>query len=272
MLTRYYEPTLGRFDTRDLLFGDPADPTSLNLSVYAGNAPVTFTDPTGMLLMAGGGGGCRSRACEQKLAEASEKIIADHPEVYGTIWETPVEWSASGWHVKLAPPKTSVLTVIQKVVDVISSLPARGSMKTAPSYNETFQGVDVSESSRFPASTTGKVEFHGTQWGSVVWGHTIYDVGSGDVSVIGVLYTVTTNKGREFNFETQAPGHRPESWLSRPDSKYEREWFASRVIPGSAGVPVILETRLIETTQAPTGLSTEVVLVERQVFFPPIGG
>jgi RHS repeat-associated protein len=55
MLTRYYEPTLGRFGTRDVMFGDPTDPTSLNLSVYAEDAPVTYTDPSGMMRLDGGG-------------------------------------------------------------------------------------------------------------------------------------------------------------------------------------------------------------------------
>jgi RHS repeat-associated protein len=48
MLARNYEPTLGRFDTRDVLFGDPASPSSLNLSVYAQDDPVTYSDPTGL--------------------------------------------------------------------------------------------------------------------------------------------------------------------------------------------------------------------------------
>jgi hypothetical protein len=48
MLTRYYEPTLGRFDTRDVLFGDPLNPTSLNQYVYGVGNPISNTDPTGM--------------------------------------------------------------------------------------------------------------------------------------------------------------------------------------------------------------------------------
>lgn len=43
MLTRYYEPTLGRFSSRDLLFGDPMSPTSLNQFVYGQTNPVSYT-------------------------------------------------------------------------------------------------------------------------------------------------------------------------------------------------------------------------------------
>jgi hypothetical protein len=85
MLTRYYEPTMGRFDTRDVLFGDHADPTSLNQAVYAEDAPVTFTDPTGMKVELGevGTAGSCSRACQASLAEASAEFIATHPDIFG---------------------------------------------------------------------------------------------------------------------------------------------------------------------------------------------
>ncbi len=82
MLTRYYEPTLGRFDTRDVLFGEATDPTSLNQYVYGADSPVTFTDPTGMSLVAGGGGGCRSRACEQSLDQFYDDYVASHLEQF----------------------------------------------------------------------------------------------------------------------------------------------------------------------------------------------
>lgn len=48
MLTRYYEPNLGRFDTRDVLFGELTDPTSLNQYVYGVDNPISNSDLTGM--------------------------------------------------------------------------------------------------------------------------------------------------------------------------------------------------------------------------------
>jgi RHS repeat-associated protein len=48
MTTRLYDPNLGRFNTRDVLFGDPANPLSLNQFTYASANPVSLNDPTGM--------------------------------------------------------------------------------------------------------------------------------------------------------------------------------------------------------------------------------
>src|SRR6266540_2665627 len=54
---------------------DPTDPTSLNLTVYGADAPITFTDPTGMKIELGevGKAGPCSRACEAEI----EEIIND---------------------------------------------------------------------------------------------------------------------------------------------------------------------------------------------------
>ncbi len=46
-MTRYYDPTLGRFIQPDTIVPDPGDPQSLNRYSYAGNNPVRYTDPSG---------------------------------------------------------------------------------------------------------------------------------------------------------------------------------------------------------------------------------
>jgi RHS repeat-associated protein len=77
MLTRSYEPTLGRFIKRDVLFGDPANPVSLNQFSYAQDAPVTYADPTGMhVAMSAGGGGPCDRACQADAAEKAAQVAA----------------------------------------------------------------------------------------------------------------------------------------------------------------------------------------------------
>jgi RHS repeat-associated protein len=48
MTSRDYDPALGRFNTRDVVFGDPVRPSSLNQFTYGFANPVTTSDPTGM--------------------------------------------------------------------------------------------------------------------------------------------------------------------------------------------------------------------------------
>jgi RHS repeat-associated protein len=45
---RHLLPGVGRFSTRDVLFGDVSSPVSLNQYLYGGANPVTMADPTGM--------------------------------------------------------------------------------------------------------------------------------------------------------------------------------------------------------------------------------
>ena len=49
MLTRYYLPELGRFTTRDVIFGDLSDPMSLNQFGYASGNPSSLSDPLGLM-------------------------------------------------------------------------------------------------------------------------------------------------------------------------------------------------------------------------------
>ncbi len=48
MGTRLYVPSLGRFSSRDVLFGEPNDAMSMNQFVYGLASPVRHNDPTGM--------------------------------------------------------------------------------------------------------------------------------------------------------------------------------------------------------------------------------
>lgn len=60
MGARWYDPGLGRFSTRDALFGDQAAPMSLNQFVYAQANPVSMWDPTGYHANWKHSAGCRS--------------------------------------------------------------------------------------------------------------------------------------------------------------------------------------------------------------------
>jgi RHS repeat-associated protein len=57
MGARDYLPGLGRFTSRDLLFGDPARPMSLNQHAYTVGNPISSWDPTGLACLEGPCGG-----------------------------------------------------------------------------------------------------------------------------------------------------------------------------------------------------------------------
>ena len=82
MFTRLYEPTLGRFSSRDVLLGDPTTPLTLNQYVYGVGNPVTYTDPNGMRPECGD---CSTRAEQEGL-----QVWADsQPTSSTTSEETP---------------------------------------------------------------------------------------------------------------------------------------------------------------------------------------
>jgi RHS repeat-associated protein len=97
MLARLYEPTLGRFLSRDVLFGDPMSPISLNLYAYGTDAPVTFTDPTGMLPVAGDG-----TRREQSDAELYSQRTS------GRTWE-------QSWTESYESPPANPVSVVSRV-------------------------------------------------------------------------------------------------------------------------------------------------------------
>jgi len=53
MMTRLYDPAIGRFQTRDTLFGVSTRPQRLNQAAYGEGNPTTNTDPMGMAVCAG---------------------------------------------------------------------------------------------------------------------------------------------------------------------------------------------------------------------------
>ena len=52
---RYYDPRMGRFQTRDSYLGEITKPLSLNRYVYTANNPVMYSDPSGHRPVVGDG-------------------------------------------------------------------------------------------------------------------------------------------------------------------------------------------------------------------------
>jgi len=116
MMTRWYEPSLGRFTSRDVLTGDPMDPGSLNQFTYTGGNPVTFTDPTGM---------CDASDCPWLFDGEGVEIdnvgnaVRQDAHDYDTPWRSPSHVSPTA-----APTRRSrdTRSLVQWVLDGAANL------------------------------------------------------------------------------------------------------------------------------------------------------
>ena len=115
MGVRAYEPVLGRFSSPDPLFGDPADPPSLNRFLYGGASPVTYSDPTGLMPVCGEG------CTRQEEAE----IIKDYATSYtqaGASEYSPAVSTSSGASAMSPPEPPRLVSLISAVSAVITRL------------------------------------------------------------------------------------------------------------------------------------------------------
>jgi len=67
---RYYDPSLGRFMSRDPLVGNPRSCQTLNRYAYVGNNPVTYADPSGLV-------GPRGRGSPVGGTKSKSKVLVD---------------------------------------------------------------------------------------------------------------------------------------------------------------------------------------------------
>lgn len=80
MGTRWYAAGLGRFSSRDVLFGELTSPMTLNQHVYGGLNPITMWDPTGMGQCSMVIGGCRTTTKDGTIkAVGGNPGDPDHP-------------------------------------------------------------------------------------------------------------------------------------------------------------------------------------------------
>ena len=119
MGTRFYDPGMGRFSTRDVLFGDPLAPMSLNQFVYGYQNPVRYNDPTGMVPADSTGGSCVTRKCTTKTKELEANPIdvqeseSFHPTQPRVVNSMQAETTFTP--PKPAPPKAVGLSPLQRV-------------------------------------------------------------------------------------------------------------------------------------------------------------
>lgn len=83
---RWYDPSMGRFITKDTYEGDITDPLTLNLYTYVHNNPLIYTDPSGMCV-AGKDAGCYIDS-HSGMDNLLNPLVADEVAKNSSIWWT----------------------------------------------------------------------------------------------------------------------------------------------------------------------------------------
>lgn len=104
-------PALARFSSPDPLWGDPAEPLSLNRYLYAQDDPITLSDPTGLKGRTGGTTSHCGRPCEERMLGEAEQRYAAAVEAVEEATQGFVEGS---WYQVIGPDQGSRLLLSRK--------------------------------------------------------------------------------------------------------------------------------------------------------------
>ena len=106
---RVYDPRLGRFLSPDPIIGNPGSSQSWNLYSYAGNSPMSFTDPTGLVRSSlpwennacGPAQGCLNlNSGAGGFGATTQRIDSYRPHIFAGIVTFLFPSWASGWGVE----------------------------------------------------------------------------------------------------------------------------------------------------------------------------
>jgi RHS repeat-associated protein len=264
MLTRYYEPSLGRFTKRDVLFGNPQEPHTLNQFAYAEASPITFADPTGMMIVGEGGGWCK-RSCNE---EPDEEPVFD-------VWTAPTVWSVHG--IPVSAPDSDVATTTRwfmTFLDLMSTLPAkgRGVGPNTVKYDETLWG----SSSTLPrepgvAQANLTLEYKGPKYGYIISGNTTYSLEPG-TTVWSTSYKIYTlgSDSPAYVSRGRAPGDNKAFLLTSLENN-EGRFYGSATMPAGPydSVPIRVDIVQVRSGPGPNGRMTLPYTVATYEFAPP---
>ncbi len=238
MLTRYYEPTLGRFDTRDVLFGDPLDPTSLNQYAYGVGNPISNNDPNGM---------CPNPA------------VCPPPPTFNRQQQN--EWFKTGRKMAAQEQRSVGSPALDEPEPPTPGPVLRGPAWVLSRYRHDYSG-DPAWASRLPSVLTGQEGLPGNfeMWTSVKLEYFAHDREyavairvrgenhTNEIAGFGgapedLFYVITTSSGKQVIVEQHggATLHRSSRFsLLHLGFEYHETWNAAENIysPLSAGQPV----------------------------------
>ncbi len=252
MGTRWYEGGLGRFTSRDVLFGDLNDPESLNQFAYAIGAPATFVDPTGMKNAVHASGGP-----PLSIPEECQTPSPNEPP----LLQQDVVKSVAG-HYRSAG-RFSEPELLSLTLDIVSAMPVRGSV-----------GSDLPGKIGFGSQSLAGVEsqtFATLQYklrGSVidVWSTATSRVV--EVRPIFFVWRVVTDTGRTFSFNSGTTEPNPKHPVSmyQFDSDTSLDLGRGLPIPRSAGTPLSLATVVWSSAPNATGMGWTPTIVGETTF------
>ncbi|HEY6567029.1 MAG TPA: RHS repeat-associated core domain-containing protein [Actinomycetota bacterium] len=109
MGTRWYGPGSGRFSSRDVIFGAPTSPMSLNQFGYGAMNPVTMADPTGMY-----------PTCDGKCSgNVQKRLIQNFSQTYGAAVQAGTAGSTYYSPAPPPPPPAPPITHLREGGDYV---------------------------------------------------------------------------------------------------------------------------------------------------------
>lgn len=93
---RYYDPSVGRFITKDTYEGDITNPLSLNLYTYVHNSPLRYVDPSGHLIKELFQGVVNFFKGDKRFSEENVKYFDEN--VWDRESQTPHDTQFIGWY------------------------------------------------------------------------------------------------------------------------------------------------------------------------------
>ncbi|MEJ2559558.1 MAG: RHS repeat-associated core domain-containing protein [Anaerolineae bacterium] len=147
---RYYDPASSRFISNDVFPGHPTSPQSLNGWSYAGNNPVRYTDPSGLIYIEGWGYTCDDPAVENGIGPDGKPCIPAPP---GATLETlnlcsPLRPGDESWKSRpqcnYAPPLAPARTSSATGAPMTGVAPSLSGNQCDPPYDGYVEGFSIS--------------------------------------------------------------------------------------------------------------------------------
>ena len=118
---RYYNPSNGRFNSRDSFAGSTGDPLSLNLYTYCKNNPVRFIDPSGHDTVEAAAFAAKNPRPTKVNSPGDAKILKQWDDKYNRLLNSPPSINSAS--------DAAMYQSLRKEVTVLSKINSQGDVK-----------------------------------------------------------------------------------------------------------------------------------------------